>query len=186
MIFKNYIDFTLNDIVIIQYNNNRRISMAEPRYTNKQDVINKGIIKKNGTFYRQTLLEIWYAKGWLELSTSRYGSEDRLRYGLKFMLDYYIVNRENLHSSHMFNDKVDLSGRPESMSRLEAQDRYRRAVRSVPAEFWPIVRAVCLEEREPVAPPDLSERQKAYFYFLCRTDLCRGLDRIIDIYTPKN
>ena len=61
--------------------------MTPDNYTSKQDVINKGIIKQGGVFYKQTLLEVWYNKGWLELNDSSYGSDDRLRFGLKFMRD---------------------------------------------------------------------------------------------------
>ena len=154
-------------------------------YTNKQDVIAKGIIKKGKSYYKQTLLEIWYAKGWLDLKNSRYGADDRLRFGLKFMNDYHIVSRSNLHSAYIFNNKIDLSAKIESGGLLDAQNRYRQAVRAIPAEFWPVVRQICLDEKEPVAPSDMSERQKTYFYFLCRTDLCRGLDRIIDAYTKS-
>ena len=154
-------------------------------YTSKQDVIAKGIVKKNNVYYQQTLLEIWYAKGWLELKNSRYGADDRLRFGLKFMVDYYIINHAKLHSAYIFNNKIDRSVKVESENFLDAQNRYRRAVRAIPAEFWPTVRKICLEEKEPVAPAKMSERQKTYFYFLCRTDLCRGLDRIIDEYTKS-
>ena len=159
--------------------------MKHKQYTDREDALAKGLIKKNGCFYKQTLLEIWHNKGWLELKNSRYGADDRLRFGLKFMLDYHLANRFNLHSGFIFNDKIDSSVKNESMELLDAQNRYRRAVRSVPSEFWPVVRRVCLEEKEPVVPPQLSERQKTYFYFLCRIDLCRGLDRIIEAYTKS-
>ena len=159
--------------------------MSTIKYTGKQDVVKRGIIKKNGVFYKQSLLEVWHAKGWLEFGGSKYSSDDRLRFGLKLALDYQIISRANLHSSYIFNNKIDLSANVESRAFLDAKDSYSQAVKSVPAEFWKIVRQICIEEREPVAPAGMSERQKTYFYFLCRTDLCRGLDRIIKLHTSK-
>ncbi len=159
--------------------------MQKQKYTTKRDAVNKGLVKKNGVFYKQSLLEVWHAKGWLELENSRYGADDRLRFGLKFALDSYVVNRVNLHSGFSFNVKVDSSGAEDSRGLTDAKTRYRFALRHIPAEFWPIVRQICIDEKEPVAPAKLSERQKTYFYFLCRVDLCRGLDRIIDAYTYK-
>lgn len=159
--------------------------MAKKKYTSRQDVVKSGLIKKNGVFYKQTLLEVWYSKGWLELKNSRYGSDDRLRFGLRLALDYSIISRSNLHSAYIFNDKVDSSSSSESRGLLDAQDGFRRAVRSVPVEFWPIVRQICIDEKEPIAPSEMSERQKTYFYYLCRIDLCRGLDRVIEAYTKS-
>lgn len=153
--------------------------MANEKYTSKQDALNKGLVKKDGVLYKQSLIELWHAKGWLDMPDSPYSSDDRLRCGLKLALDYQIISRENLHSGHVFNDKVDISRNIESRSLLNAKDRYNKAIRSIPAEFWPVVRCVCIDEKEPAVPPQMSERQKTYFNYMKRIDLCRGLDRII-------
>ena len=153
--------------------------MAQEKYITKQDVANKGMSKKDGIFYKKSLLEIWYSKGWLDLPNSKYGADDRLRCGMALALDYHIIERTNLHSGHSFNTKIDISDSAESRGLLDAKDRYNKAIRAVPAEFWPVVRQICIEEREIAAPAEMSERQKTYFYYLNRIDLCRGLDRII-------
>ena len=41
-------------------------------YTSKQDVINKGIIRKNGKIYKLSVLEIWHSK---ECLNSQYADE---------------------------------------------------------------------------------------------------------------
>lgn len=153
--------------------------MVQEKYITREDVVNRGMTKKNGVFYKKSLLEIWYSKGWLDLPDSRYGADDRLRCGMALALDYHIIERANLHSGHIFNTKIDVSDSAESRALLDARDRYNKAIRSVPAEFWPAVRQICIDEKEPVAPAEMSERQKTYFYYLKRIDLCRGLDRII-------
>ena len=65
--------------------------MTQTKYINKKDVINRGLTRKNGTIYKQSLIEIWYNKGWLELKNSNYNSEDRLKAGLKLALDFHII-----------------------------------------------------------------------------------------------
>ena len=155
------------------------------KYISKQEALQKGLIKKDGVFYKQSLLEIWYAKGWLDLPTSRFAAEDRLRFGLKLALDYYTLQRATLHSGHSVTERVDGESGTSNLGILSAGDRYGRIIRQIPSEFWPVVKLVCLEEKEPKAPENLSERQKTYFYYLCRTDLCRGLDRLIEAYTHR-
>ncbi len=155
------------------------------KYTTKEDCIKKGISKKNGKFYKKSLLEVWYDRGWLELENSLYGAETRLLYGLKFMLDYHIVARQKLRSQPGSSDRVDSSIPPESEPYLDALDRYQKAIRNIPAEFWPLVRKICLEEIEPQPSPELSERQRSYFFYICRYDLCRGLDRVVTVYTKR-
>lgn len=159
--------------------------MTEINYTNRQDSINKGLCKKDGVLYKKSLLEIWHSKGWLDIPNSKFSADDRLRCGLRLALDYHIISRANLHSGHIFNNKVDLSAIGESNTVLEAKVNYNKAIKAVPAEFWPIVRKICIEEKEPVAPIEMSERQKTYFYYMNRIDLCRGLDRIAEIYILK-
>ena len=159
--------------------------MTKKTYISRQDAVNSGMTKKNGVFYKKSLLEIGHTKGWLEYKNSKYGADDRLRFGMRLALDCHIANRENLHAGYIFNNKVDISAKVESSALLEVKDRYYKAVHAVPAEFWPIVRQICIDEKEPEAPAELSERQKAYFYYMCRIDLCRGLDRIIDTYNHK-
>ena len=151
------------------------------KYTSKQDVTNKGIVKRNGKILKLSVLEIWHSKGFLDYTPSKYSADERLNCGLRLALDAYIINRDNLHSSHRLNTKIDNNNNTQSAAILEAMQRYNRAIRSVPAEFWPIVRLVCIEDRDLVAPIELSERHKSHFYYMNRVDLCRGLDRIIDI-----
>ena len=159
--------------------------MTKLKYTSKQDAKDKGLTKKDGVFYKATLLELWYNKGWLEFEQSPFSAEDRLKCGLKLALDYQIVSRMYLHASYIMNSKIDISHHSFDRQKTEAESRYLKAVKAVPSEFWNIVRKICIEEQEPVVPKNISERQKTYFYYLCRTDLCRGLDRLIELYNHK-
>lgn len=155
------------------------------QYTDKQKAIKNGFIKKDGRIYKQSLLEVWHSKGWLELENSDYCADERLHYGMRLAFDYFIINRANLHSGLVQNTKVDSKQTPLSGAILTSLDNYQKAIRNVPSEFWPIVRQICIEEKNPIAPKKMSERQRTYFHFLCRVDLCRGLDRVISSYTQK-
>ena len=79
------------------------------KYISKQDAINNRLVKKQGIFYKKSLLEIFQTKGWLELPDSNYNSYDRLKYGLKLAHDYRIIERSILHSGYIFNSRVDIS-----------------------------------------------------------------------------
>ena len=154
-------------------------------YISKQDVINKGIVKKAGRIQKLSILEIWHSKGYLEFEQSKYSADERLEYGLRLALDYQIINRANLHSGYVQNTRIDKIYQTKSIALLDAMSRYNKAIKSVPAEFWPVVRRVCIEDNDIIFPKNFSERQKTYLSYLSRIDLCRGLDRVIGAYTKK-
>ncbi len=152
------------------------------RYTSKQDVIKKGIVKKDGKIRKLSILEIWYSKGYLEYEKSKYTADERLECGLKLALDYQIINRANIHSGYIQNTRIDKTNNLQSIALLDAMNRYNKAIKSVPKEFWSIVRKICIDDCDIIFSKNTSERQRAYFYYLSRIDLCRGLDRILDKY----
>ena len=152
------------------------------KYTTKEDAVNKGLCKKNNVIYRKTVLERWYDKGWLELPNSKYSSDERLYFGMKLAHDYYLISKSNLHSGFIENTRVDIGIKTNGFYQCDAVSRYSKAIKTIPAEFWPIVRQICVDDCEPVILPKMSERQTAYQYFLWRNDLCRGLDRLAVIY----
>ena len=49
------------------------------KYTSKQDVTNKGIVKRNGKILKLSVLEIWYSKGYLDYEPSKYSADERLK-----------------------------------------------------------------------------------------------------------
>ncbi|MBR1949047.1 MAG: hypothetical protein IKA30_04575 [Alphaproteobacteria bacterium] len=155
------------------------------KYITKQDALNKGLIKKDGKIYKLSVLEIWFKKGYLDLDKSKYSADERLEYGLRLALDYNIINRANIHSGYIQNSKIDKTNQSQSVSLLNAMSRYNRAIKSVPSEFWPIVRRICIEDIDLFFPENMSERQKTYISYLSRIDLCRGLDRVIASYTKS-
>ena len=128
---------------------------------------------------KKTLLEQMYEKGLLDLPKSRFTAHQRLQCGLRLIYQYQIVQKANLHSGFVFNNRIDIANSLEAKLYSDALNFYRACLRAVPAEFWEVVRAVCFEEKLPVPPRGYSERQAAHLSFLYRMDLCRGLDRIL-------
>lgn len=154
-------------------------------YTSKQDAIEKGLVKKDGRIYKLSILEIWYKKGYLDYELSKYSAKERLEYGLRLSLDFQIINRANLRSGYLANTKIDNMHPTQSLSLLNAIHRYNSVIRSIPSEFWPVVRRICIEDKDLNISKTMSERQRNYFSYLSRIDLCRGLDRVIEAYTKK-
>lgn len=154
-------------------------------YISKQDAVNKGLIRKNGRIFKLSVLEVWYKKGYLDYNLSKYSANDRLEFGLRLALDFQIINRANLRSGCLHNIKIDNMSPTQSSSLLNALHRYNSVIRSIPSEFWPIIRRICIEDKDLLFPKTMSERQKNYYSYLNRIDLCRGLDRVIDAYTKK-
>lgn len=132
------------------------------KYVSKQDVINKGIIKKGNKIQKLSLLEIWHSKGFLKFDQSCYSADDRLEYGLRLALDFHVISRANLHSGYIQNTKIDNACPTKSVAFFDAINRYNQVIKSIPSEFWPIVRQICIEEKDVVYPDNLSERQKNY------------------------
>ncbi|MBR2923192.1 MAG: hypothetical protein IKC10_07755 [Alphaproteobacteria bacterium] len=106
------------------------------KYTTKQDVANKRIIKKDGKILKLSVLEFWYSKGYLEFNKSQYTADERLKYGLRLSLDFQIINRANIHSGYIQNSKIDKINNSQSVALLDAMNRYNKAIKAVPKEFW--------------------------------------------------
>ncbi len=128
---------------------------------------------------KKTLLEQMYQKGLLDLPKSRFTAHQRLRCGLSLIYHYHILQKANLHSGFIFNNRIDVAHSLESKMYSDALNFYRSCLRVVPIEFWAVIRAVCFEEKLPEPSRKYSERQLAHVNFLYRIDLCRGLDRIL-------
>lgn len=149
------------------------IYQRKPKRKTQQQIAN------NLVSPRKTLLEQFYEKGFLEMPNSRFSAKDRLICGKRLINSYQIMQKANLHSGFIFNNRIDLALNLESKMYSDALDFYRSCLRAVPAEFWQAVRAVCLEEKLPQLSDSISERQRAHINFLYHMDLCRGLDRIL-------
>ncbi len=155
---------------------------TETEYTNKQKLESQGFIRTRHGVYKLTALEQIYRKGCLEYSETTYGGQDRLRAGEKLSSDYEKSHFSTVNSGWQ-NDKIDSGHYKLYDSDVNyIRSRYLTAVRSIPREFWPAVRQICIENKIPNFEKETSSRKRTQYRYLWYCDLCRGLDRLIDHY----
>lgn len=122
-------------------------------------------------------LQRYYNIHWLEFETKRWRAEDRLRAATLLRNDFYLSGFE-LKTIDPSKPRVDCQGfKQPSERRIEAENRFRSAIKIVPVDFWPMVRLVCLENKIFIG--------SKYERHTARADLCRGLDYLCDFYTRK-
>ena len=84
-----------------------------------------------------------------------------------------------------YKERVDCSGSGDNNTILDAKDRYNKAIRSIPAEFLPVVRLVCCEDK--LIPILAKKRQQADEEKTEVKQLLRlGLDRLVEFYIESN
>lgn len=160
--------------------------MVNEEYINKSEAIKKGYKRRRqGVIYRQSVLEKYCEKGWLDLINSKFSSEDRKKAGERLAKDFYLGNYNNLQSLPLLKIGGKSSEREDA---LIYKERYLSAIKSIPAEFWPYVRIVCIEDEElkldkNIIPQSLLGKQMMY---CLKTFLALGLERLVKFYLQKN
>lgn len=127
---------------------------------------------------KDTALDFYARKGWF--NRGKYSAMERVWAGKKLSADFHLAGL-TFSGVAGYKERVDCSGSRESDSLLDAKDRYNKAIRAVPAEFLPIVRLVCCEDKKV---PILSKKridadeEKTEAKQLLRL----GLDRLVEYY----
>lgn len=150
-------------------------------YVTKKHCEQKGYIKTDKGIYQITVLKKYLLKGFLKAGSKEYGEQDRYRAGLQFFKDFISCGFEGLSAFDVSKVKVD-GGCLRNDRVYESRDRYFAAIKSIPREFWAVVRRVCLEDLEIEVADDLPDRRKLELKYALRRDLCRGLDRLVEFY----
>ena len=109
-----------------------------------------------------------------------YTGEERCAAGRRLYADFY---RGGLISARAIDPSIirvdgDAGGICENKEYF--RNCYDRAIREIPAEFYPVVHRVCIEDEDLAA--DGNNYCKYNLLFADRRDLCRGLDRLIKFY----
>lgn len=153
-------------------------------YVDKKSLERKGFVRTDDGVYRKlNALERLSAAGWLEMGSKRLSALDRVSVGNRLYRDFYLAKIERVKANDLAKVRVD--GRasyatPEEVA--EAEDRYRKAIKSVPEGAREIVRRVCLEDREFKLADGMSRHQIAKEKARQATLLCIGLDEIGKFY----
>lgn len=117
----------------------------------------------------------YYENGTLDMERTRWQAVDRLKAAellqkVAFKAGVYI------RASDPTKIKVDISGfKAVPFGVLLAQDMYKNAHKSIPSEYWPIVRHVVVEDLK------IQDKSRAVVH-LNKWRLCMGLDYLCDFY----
>ena len=162
--------------------------MTENEYINKNELKKRGYTKnKEGIYYKKSVLEKYYDLGYLSLFEDKFSADDRLLAGKRIAFDWYMANRSNLQSVKQFVVNIRTTGDSGKETQLYHKERYIKAIRTLPKEFWGPIRFVCIEDNEisDNKNPKGSALYKHNVYCL-KVLLCLGLDRLCTYYSQKN
>lgn len=127
---------------------------------------------------QNTEIHRYYQNGTLEMERTRWQAIDRFKAAeilqqTAFKAGIYIT------ASDPSKIKVDISGyKPVPEHELIAQDMYKNAYKSIPSEYWPVVRHVVVEDKK-IQYPSRAE------VHLAKWRLCLGLDYLCDFYARQ-
>ena len=149
---------------------------------------NREYIKDDtGIIRKRTVLQKYYEEGCLELSGSPFTAEQRKMAGEILARDYYLGNYDKLQSIKLSALHIKTTGNIGMERALYYKERYLKAVKSIPYEFWPTVYKVCIED----VKIDV-EKEKNYFSlgvknkkYCLKVFLCLGLERLLKFYLQK-
>ncbi len=146
------------------------------------------VLNENGIWRKKTALEKYYDEGYLELEGSPFTAKQRKTAGEILARDYYLGNYNNLQSVKIYRLNIRTTGNAGKERALYYKERYLRAVKNIPYEFWPTVYKVCIEDIkidkfEEKNDNSLKSKNKNY---CLKVFLCLGLERLLKYYLQKN
>jgi hypothetical protein len=136
----------------------------------------------------ETQLQRFKREGWLSVSQFRsvfkwMSEDDRFRAGNRLFKDFYYSGISAASIPDLAKPQVD-GGHNKGMTERQALclNSFRKALRAIPAEFFPIVQAIVLDDRNILFTQTNNSRKKAHFNHLVKQQLCWGLDRLANHY----
>jgi len=117
----------------------------------------------------------YYNNGTLEMNRTRWQAQDRLKSG-ELLQNVAYKSGIYIKSLDFTKIRVDITGFKETpVSVMIAKDMYNKAIRQIPAEYWPVVRHVVVEDEK------IQHKSRAEVH-LDKWRLCMGLDYLCDWY----
>ena len=145
------------------------------------------ILDKNGIWRKKTVLERYFERGYLDLEGSPFTAEQRKHAGEILARDYYLGNYDKIRSVNLLHFRIKTTGNIGNERSMYYKERYLKAIKSIPYEFWPAVYKVCIEDigiDEFEEKYDNTLRGKNKNYCL-KVFLCLGLERLLKFYLQK-
>ncbi len=132
---------------------------------------------------KRSTLQRYYDEGVLELSDSRFAAADRKNAGEILLLDYYLGNYDSRQTARLFLCKIPTTGEYGRDQALFYKERYLRAIKNIPSEFWMAVRRVCIDDLPLKSNyPEQHAMLRKYDVYHQKKLLNMGLDRLIQFY----
>lgn len=131
------------------------------------------------------LLDKYLAKGWLVFGCGLYSAEDRAKAGKRLAEDYYLSRFVSSGIIDYTKPRVDSSiVNSISDSAMDARQRYIQAMRALNNKQAFVIRKICVEN-EPVKIPNIYAAQYRHDIELLKSELCGGLDALVNHYWGK-
>lgn len=157
--------------------------MPEDVYVNVDELKKRGFVKKDGLYYKQTLIERYHAKGWLDFGDRRLTADDRLNAAEVLQRDFEKSRFPASKAVDLSTPRVDggnMKNEPDSV--LRARDRYFKAVQAVSGQYWLTVRTICLYNEPEETDCAVNDRRYKHELEMIKDRLCRGLDNLVFHY----
>ena len=157
--------------------------------TDKKVLLERGYnLDAKGRLRRYSVLERYYKQGYLELQGSPFSAEKRKKAGEILARDYYLGNYKNLQSVKFYESNIPSTGDVGIEIALYYKNKYLKAMKSVPYEFWPVLYQVCIEDKSLSSEKEKNEnklKDKNNVFHL-KMLLVLGLERLLRYYLQKN
>lgn len=141
-------------------------------------------MSNNKRTFKQSVLNRYADAGYLNYGSDKISACDRVKAGMQLYRDYILGGGDGVKANDIGKIKVDGGGLGErSVMCLHHLDLYRKAIRVIPSEFLPVVRLVCIEDKEIKFNGSYIDMKRKLY--AARVDLCRGLDRLVQFYFGK-
>ena len=146
------------------------------------------LVDEKGKLRRKTVLERYYEQGVLELEGSPVSAKQRTKAGEILARDYYLGNSNHLQSIKLFESNIPTTGDSGIERSLYYKNRYLKAIKYVPYEFWPVLYTVCIEDKKIMYEKEKydSELKNKNNIFHLKMLLVLGLERLLKYYLQKN
>lgn len=143
------------------------------------------IRKSKDICYKKNTLQRYAGYGLLDLGNKLYSADDRINAAKRLFKDYYFSRLDTRASKDITQDRVDYVGKSNlSEKTFEARNRFNKAIKAIPHEFFDAVSKVVLLD-EDINLAGKSERQRSRIRHTFATMLCFGLDRLIEFYNGR-
>lgn len=137
---------------------------------------------------KKTVLQKYYEDGYLDMPESKFTAEDRKTAGDLLAQDYYLGNYDSLQTARLRIVAIATTGEYTREQALYFKERYFRAIKTIPIEFWPTVRRVCIDDLPITSDKYISVHSSLYKHDIYHKKMLLnlGLERLVYFYFKKN